>query len=1135
MTNGERVVSNTDDKKHCFQVLQDLECISGRVDGSITSKKKMRNEIWSLTSHLGPPSWFITFCPADTKNPISLYFADTKQKFTPNLKFIDKDDAFRLIAKNPVASARFFHFVVEAFLKHVLGVNNDNNGLYGETSAYYGTVEQQGRLTLHLHLLLWIKNALTPQEIRDQLKAEDSSFQEALVQYLETVCTGEFLNTTFAKLKNTLKKIQSEMDYNNLSFCLPEKCSYSCENKCGICDLCIKNKSWWGKFENITNDLLQRENIHKHMKIDKDKGQGGCLDNSGICKARMPRPIVHNTFVDHDTGTITLKKNEPWLNTFTPILTYLLRCNTDVTCLLSGTAVKAVIAYVTDYVTKQSLKTYNVLNAIQSILEKNTLYIGNSELQKENTRKIMTQVINSLTGKLEIGAPMASQYLLGLPDHYTSHTFRPFYWKSYVNHILLSFQNNTDLNDEPHSSENVIVTKNHGDIIGLSGIDDYIYRPEKHADICLYDWIRLYEKQKIKKSSKLNHVTIDSDEINVLHIEDANTFLEEHPQHNTHHILLHKSNIKRIPDFIGGSLPCIDKAENDFYWCTMLTFFKPWRNGSDLKNHDDSWKHTFSEYKFSDEQKRIMKFFNIRYECYDARDDFSAQRKLSKSDPHYQWNCYKQYPDDSNDFIEKLYMNENVDEINDTFLNNIDEHGPLYIKRIDQMNSAENIAIKAGWLNDCSDTKPDVGSSEPIIPDILQNASSWQKVVAEERKRILTERKKNTSSNTSQNKYVKRRSDPTVEVVDYGFLQKLFSHKIKKDIDVIEAISNEFSLNEEQERAYRIITQHAISKSPAKLRMYLGGMGGTGKSQVIKALMKFFERRGELHRFLTVAPTGSSAAIIGGSTYHSVFGIHENSNSLKTLRDVKEKLQGVDYIFLDEVSMLSCQDMYRISAQLSKALNVFDEPFGGLNFIFAGDFAQLPPAGATPLYGAVKTKSNSKTSVRNQYSAIGKAIWHQVTTVVILRKNMRQQHQSVEDSKLRVCLENMRYKSCTKEDIEFLESRIAGNSIKGPKLTSSRFRNASIITAWNAQKDRINELGCKRFAEDNNRELTSFYSIDNWKSASDSFKERYDINFDCSTEEFPTKLRNILWNQPHSTSDHFPGRLDLCIGMPVMI
>src|SRR5882762_3261123 len=35
--------------------------VGGHVQGSLTSKRYMRDEIWSLISYVGAPSWFITF------------------------------------------------------------------------------------------------------------------------------------------------------------------------------------------------------------------------------------------------------------------------------------------------------------------------------------------------------------------------------------------------------------------------------------------------------------------------------------------------------------------------------------------------------------------------------------------------------------------------------------------------------------------------------------------------------------------------------------------------------------------------------------------------------------------------------------------------------------------------------------------------------------------------------------------------------------------------------------------------------------------------------------------------------------------------------------------------------------------
>jgi hypothetical protein len=91
---------------------------------------------------------------------------------------------------------------------------------------------------------------------------------------------------------------------------------------------------------------------------------------------------------------------------------------------------------------------------------------------------------------------------------------------------------------------------------------------------------------------------------------------------------------------------------------------------------------------------------------------------------------------------------------------------------------------------------------------------------------------------------------------------------------------------------------------------------------------------------------------LNGSTYHSILGINDGEFiSAKTLAQIRARLDGVNYILLDEVSMLSCHDMYKISSQCAKARGEHNVPFGGINFIFAGDFAQLPPAmNAPPLY-----------------------------------------------------------------------------------------------------------------------------------------------------------------------------------------
>ena len=152
-----------------------------------------------------------------------------------------------------------------------------------------------------------------------------------------------------------------------------------------------------------------------------------------------------------------------------------------------------------------------------------------------------------------------------------------------------------------------------------------------------------------------------------------------------------------------------------------------------------------------------------------------------------------------------------------------------------------------------------------------------------------------------------------------------------------------------------------------------------------------------------------------------MFGINDfNSNS--QLSQVKANLAGVEYVFFDEVSMLSARDLYRISNQLSKVFNTPEDSFGGLNMVFSGDFAQLPPAvGGEGVSLYSRSIGAIASSMKSQEEAIGKALWHQVTTVVILRQNMRQKNQSALDNQLRTALENMCYKACTLKILDFFE------------------------------------------------------------------------------------------------------------------
>ena len=1182
MSNGEIVKPSTEDERACFQLIRDLDHIDGKVSGSITSKRYMRNEIWSLIAYLGAPVWYITLTPADNKHPISLYFADNKEKLDVTLSR-SEDERYRLIASNPVAGARFFHFMIQMFIRHVLGVENDHHGLYGETAGYYGTVEQQGRLMLHLHMLLWIRGSLSPDELRSKILDPDSEFRQKLVEYLENAHAGDFLLKSKADVEADVHVASQSPDYKNPTETLPEPPPRLCHCDSipgNDCDGCASITSWWSRFRDTVNDLLLKSNVHKcSSNRNKDGSQNkgrpykGCLDNIwGRCKARFPRTLFEQTEIDMETGRIDMKKRESWLNTFTYLVTYLFRCNTDITSLRSGTAIKGVLLYVTNYVTKSSLKTHVIFDTVRSMFQKHSDIIGGSDTRKSKARKLMTRIVNSLSAKMEIGSPMACMYLLGNPDHYTDHTFVPFYWQTFVREARKPWeQKRVDLDTSVvEHPEKLTIFKCKDRIVGFSPVHDYVHRPAEFHSMCLYDWISRCQrvkqprKQNLKKKPTQLELDIDAivddgdnssveQDMSSLDTDVSNPcraskstgslkllpFLSSHPLAETHGVRLLK--IARVPNFIGNTLPRHDQGDREYYCSTMLALFKPWRSGLDLRNDINSWDETFMSHEFSVRQLELMKNMNIRYECLDSRDDFHTQLKKGAASQMPGWI------DSDPGMLDDLDQMVVEDAINRPTMFDEFSMSPITGKREKNctglMTEMRRMLVSLGWTKCEADLLPDGLNLSPE-PSKPQTPAYWKAMVSKKRAEILEERAHHRPS-TIDPKAAPGSSSfvpNSVHVVDKTYMTRsFFSKEWQKNID---SVSNDFNLNKEQERAFRIVANHACSPDSEQLKMYIAGMGGTGKTQVLKALVEFFKIRNESHRFIIVAPTGSAAALLQGSTYHSMFGINSDGKHTSAIQmaQVKERLQGVDYIFLDEVSMLSCRDMYLISARLARVMNNLEAPFGGLNIIFAGDFAQLPPVIGhenASLYS--RSVGKNPTSLRQQEAAIGKALWHQVTTVVILRQNMRQRTQSTSDAKFREVLSNMRYKACTPADITFLRSLISSEMPGRSSVNEKQFRNVSIITNLNSQKDEINRLGSQRFATETGQNLTHFYSIDTVAS-NESEEDQPKKNFNARRKRsikynlIPEKIQQALWEQPTCANTKLiPGKLSICLGMPIMI
>ncbi|KAJ3729845.1 hypothetical protein C8R42DRAFT_570033, partial [Lentinula raphanica] len=269
--------------------------------------------------------------------------------------------------------------MVTLFLDILVGTKSSHPGIFGPTSAYYCTVEQQGRLTLHLHGLIFSKKNISPLEMKNLLLDPSTDFQKRLIAYIESVRIGEFLTGSKDHVKSVVSNAETSPNYISPELTLPTPPPLPCECKSITCTSCTDYRKWFESYQTTVDDLLFKSNLHDCFRAfypdgtirNIDKWEVSCLNNKyHKCKARFPREVHNYSFVDSDSGHLFLKKLEPWLNDISPAITYMLRCNTDVTSLLSGTAIKAAVAYVTDYITKPGLKTHVIFDSVRVIFEK---------------------------------------------------------------------------------------------------------------------------------------------------------------------------------------------------------------------------------------------------------------------------------------------------------------------------------------------------------------------------------------------------------------------------------------------------------------------------------------------------------------------------------------------------------------------------------------------------------------------------------------------------------------------------------------------------------------------------------------------------------------------------------------------
>lgn len=181
----------------------------------------------------------------------------------------------------------------------------------------------------------------------------------------------------------------------------------------------------------------------------------------------------------------------------------------------------------------------------------------------------------------------------------------------------------------------------------------------------------------------------------------------------------------------------------------------------------------------------------------------------------------------------------------------------------------------------------------------------------------------------------------------------------------------------------------ALEHLNAGHNILLTGGAGVGKSYTLRKILKWADENNL--NVARTALTGMAAMQFEfGETLHRCTGIgfakgkgelYQVTNSYKYRNETRWELQSLDVLIIDEISMLR-SDTLELIDELLKYTNNNDDPFGGLQVIFSGDFMQLPPI--------VKPEEKHLFKERGQW-AFFSDVWNDLDLKIIYLKEVKRQ------------------------------------------------------------------------------------------------------------------------------------------------
>lgn len=672
-------------------------------------------------------------------------------------------------------------------------------------------------------------------------------------------------------------------------------------------------------------------------------------------------------------------------------------------------------------------------------------------------KSLIVKVHNHLSRDVELAMETVVYTLAGFPERLLSHkpvtlSITPFLScieqdDRQRNHTECDFVPDDDWTASTSERFTAVRTSKNGKVLTNLRMD-YELRSDGLANCCLYDYRMCWEKAKRCAESHADLSDEEKCENGLEHEVDSTVqtglfaFRSPHPQRETWGVRFRRNHDQFFPVLLGPVIRSRVKQPSRFAR-QMLLLFKPFRHVNELREDFPTWQAAFTAFEKT-ASPRIQRYI-ANFEAIDKhRTEWESDLEMQERDRLRRIsNKHDRVGFSSNDPL--MNVDEDDDDLEgDQDVNNDPDKGNSGTGRDGNMLLFEhrqhdqpqlalyNAAIRSNVFEFTTTqtvqardirSQPQQQSLAPsaipsAAPAWFRPATDHDMLNAVRTERLLKEQLQSLHKPVDSEA---RNKPPLSSPGSSSATAQLFSQPLSPRPAVFtplgnvtsSAIAKEFKLNAKQTAAFIIIADVFMAElrcidpadrsRPKQLRMFVGGPGGTGKSEIILALQCLFERNGKSHWLKSSAPTGTASNKINGSTIFSLFGISWRAAKSRTPSaddDVESivsrqqstrtrtiaKHRDTRFVIVDEVSMVGCDTFAAVDESLKVAKGGdASEPFAGVHIITFGDYGQLKPIRKASLFDA-----KSAAPTRSLRTQAGRLLWEQFNVVVMLNENERQ-------------------------------------------------------------------------------------------------------------------------------------------------